>query len=279
MFTLWICSPFIFTYCFSALTQVKLDPFLLTFPTHLYVSTCKFYLLAFSMQQSFFYTCNTLAMRKWRNSVKLKRTSSTSVLVVGVELQVSGHFASGAMESSIYYYFLNTAGFLEEKNPKPHKYQSSLRLERTEFLWERGNMQRGRVVTGSESQVCLCIDVNWMDEGHPPGSLIFQLFLTHVNTVIKITEWQKSGFPGISSLISISSSSFLPGKALTEYPSHGSGKSVMLQILPQSTCLFPQLLVSLPNFPNLRRIKLPLQSFLLCQVELKTAHKLKNYCG
>lgn len=140
---------FIFTYCFSALTQVKLDPFLLTFPMHLYVSTYKFYLLAFSTQHSLFYTCNSLAMTKPKNSVKLKRTSSTSVLIMGVELQVSGHFASGAMESSIYYYFLNTASFLRKKTPKPHKYQSSLRLERTEFLWERGNRQRGRGVTGS----------------------------------------------------------------------------------------------------------------------------------
>lgn len=94
---------FIFTYCFSILTQVNLDSSLLNFPTHLCVATYKSYLLAFSTQHR--YTGHTLAMAKPTNSVKLKRTSSTPVLVMEVELQMSGHrtFASGAMESSIYY--------------------------------------------------------------------------------------------------------------------------------------------------------------------------------
>lgn len=93
---------FIFTYCFSTSTQVNLDPSLLTFPTHLYVATYKFYLLAFSRQHR--YTGNTLAMAKPKDRVKLKRISSTCVQVMGVELQVSGHrsFASGATGSSIY---------------------------------------------------------------------------------------------------------------------------------------------------------------------------------
>lgn len=74
-------------------------------------------------------------------------------------------------------------GFFERKTPKLHKY---LRLKRTEFLWERGNRQRGRGVTGSWSQVCLCIDVNWMDAEHPPW--FFNSFLTHVNRVTKINR-------------------------------------------------------------------------------------------
>lgn len=175
---------FIFTYCFSTLTQVTLDPSLLTFPTHFYAATYKFYLLAFSTQHR--YTGNTLATTKPKNSAKLRRTSSTSVLVMGVELQVSGHrtFSSSAVESSIYYWFLNTGGFLRKK-PKSHKHQSSLRLERTEFLWERGNRQRGRGITGSWSQVCLCRDVNWMDAEHLPVS---NSFPTHVNRVTKINR-------------------------------------------------------------------------------------------
>lgn len=136
---------FIFTYCFSALTQVKLDPFLLTFPMHLYVSTYKFYLLAFSTQHSFFYPCNSLAMTKPKNSVKLKRTSSTSVLIMGVELQVSGRFASGAMESSIYYYFLNTASFLRKKKPEVTQIPELPKARENRVpLRERGQAERRR---------------------------------------------------------------------------------------------------------------------------------------
>lgn len=133
---------------FQHFNTSKPGPF---FPDFSNTSLCC-YLQALS--PCFFYTAHLhrqyLSMTKTKNNVKQKRTSSTSVLVMGVELQVSGYrtFASGAMIAI----FITSYWILQvfwRKNPKPHKYQSSLRLERTEFLWERGDRQRGRGVIGS----------------------------------------------------------------------------------------------------------------------------------
>lgn len=133
---------FIFTYCFSTLTQITLDSSLLAFPTYCHqqvLSPCIFH--STDMQ--------AIPWQIWKNSFKIKKTSSTSVLMMGVELQVSGHrtFVSSAMESSISSFWIVQVFW--GKRPKPHNHQSSLRQEITEFLWKRENRQRESGITGS----------------------------------------------------------------------------------------------------------------------------------
>lgn len=88
------------TYCFSTLTQVILDPSLWHFPSHVSVAMYRLYVLAFSTQQR--YTCSTRLMTNPKNRAKLMKISSTALLVISVEIQVSGHriFASSKMESN-----------------------------------------------------------------------------------------------------------------------------------------------------------------------------------
>lgn len=91
---------FSLTYCFSTVTQVILDPSLWHFPSHVCVAIYRFYLLALSTQQTC--TWSILLMTNTKNGAKLKKISSTGLLVMSVDIQVSGHriFASSKMESS-----------------------------------------------------------------------------------------------------------------------------------------------------------------------------------
>lgn len=101
---------------------------------------------------------------------------------------------------------------------------------------------------------------------------------------LRSAEWWKSVYPSISWVMTSSSRSSSPGEALTGSPSHVASPVpsqiwIMLEPLPQSEHLPIPSASWIPNFAKLRTTKLPLRSLLLCQVELKTAHRLKNYCS
>lgn len=72
---------FSFTYHFSTLTQVTLDPSLLPFPTHLPIATSRLYLLVSSTQRR--YTCSTLSMTKPKNRAKLRAISAGLLVMSG----------------------------------------------------------------------------------------------------------------------------------------------------------------------------------------------------
>lgn len=72
---------FSFTYCFSTLTQVTLDPSLLPFCTHLPVARYRLYLLVSSTQRR--YTCNTLSMTNPKNRAKLRAISAGLLAMSG----------------------------------------------------------------------------------------------------------------------------------------------------------------------------------------------------